>query len=148
MLTCLQLSVFKVIESIVVVDLDEDDRIVRLVNQWNGEDLPSYFGSSFLRTLNAKLAPWLIHVPAWPRSWRVLWFLLLSMHKVASIPIIVVVAALLPPSLFPCTLYDQCSNIVHIIRNSVHLWPKRHIPIITYNQSAEHPWRTGPYKGP
>jgi len=52
----------KIIESIVVVDLDEDDRIVRLVNQWNG-DLPNYFGSSFLRTLSAKLAPWLIHVP-------------------------------------------------------------------------------------
>jgi len=52
-----------VIESIIVVDLDENDKIIRLVDQWDGKDLPSWFGASFLRLLNAKVAPWLFHAP-------------------------------------------------------------------------------------
>ncbi|KAF9533405.1 hypothetical protein CPB83DRAFT_757514 [Crepidotus variabilis] len=53
----------KVIESIIVVDLDENDKIVRLVDQWDGQDLPTHFGASLLRTINGKIAPWLITVP-------------------------------------------------------------------------------------
>lgn len=53
----------KVIESIIVVDLDENDRILRLVDQWNGGDLPTHFGLSLLRTLCAKVVPWIIHAP-------------------------------------------------------------------------------------
>jgi len=53
----------KIVESIIVVDLDENDKIIRLVDQWNGEELPTRFGASLLRTLNAKLTPWLVHVP-------------------------------------------------------------------------------------
>ena len=51
------------IESVVTVDLDEDGKITRLLDQWNGDQLPTFFGSTFLRTANAKVVPWLVHVP-------------------------------------------------------------------------------------
>ncbi|KAF8964020.1 hypothetical protein BDZ97DRAFT_1817578 [Flammula alnicola] len=53
----------KIIESIITVDLDEHDKIIRLVDQWSGKDLPTRFGASFLRTLNAKIMPWVLRVP-------------------------------------------------------------------------------------
>jgi hypothetical protein len=53
----------KIIESIITVDLDENEKIIRLIDQWNGQDLPTRYGASFLRGLNAKIAPWLFHVP-------------------------------------------------------------------------------------
>ncbi|KAF9050679.1 hypothetical protein BDZ89DRAFT_1235142 [Hymenopellis radicata] len=52
----------KVIESIIVVDLDDEEKIVKLSDQWDGK-LPTWFGSHFLRRANAKVAPWLVHVP-------------------------------------------------------------------------------------
>ena len=60
-LTCLFLR--KTIESIIVVDMDENDKIIRLVDQWDGQEMPNWFGASFLRVLNAKITPWLIRVP-------------------------------------------------------------------------------------
>lgn len=45
------------------MDLDEDEKIVRLVDQWNGNDLPTWFGAHFLRVLSAKVAPWLVSIP-------------------------------------------------------------------------------------
>ncbi|TFK26441.1 hypothetical protein FA15DRAFT_667530 [Coprinopsis marcescibilis] len=53
----------KVIESIIVVDLDEEDKIIRLLDQWDGQDLPSWFGSTLVRSMNGKIMPWLVHVP-------------------------------------------------------------------------------------
>lgn len=53
----------KTIESIIIVDIDENGKIIRLVDQWNGQELPNWFGASFLRILNAKVTPWLIRVP-------------------------------------------------------------------------------------
>ncbi|KAF9009352.1 hypothetical protein BDQ17DRAFT_1235600 [Cyathus striatus] len=53
----------KTIESVIVVDMDDNEKIVRLVEQWGGKDLPSWFGASFLRTVNAKVTSWLCHVP-------------------------------------------------------------------------------------
>ncbi|KAG5645808.1 hypothetical protein DXG03_005149 [Asterophora parasitica] len=53
----------KTVNSIIIVDLDDDEKIIRLVDQWDGKDLPTRFGAHFLRVLNAKLAPWLISVP-------------------------------------------------------------------------------------
>ena len=53
----------KIIESISVVDMDENEKIIRLVDQWDGQEMPNWFGSSFLRVLNAKVTPWLIRVP-------------------------------------------------------------------------------------
>ncbi|EDR10915.1 uncharacterized protein LACBIDRAFT_315907 [Laccaria bicolor S238N-H82] len=57
------LIVVKTIESVVVVDLDENNKITYLVDQWGGNEMPSWFGASFLRAVNAKTAPWLFHVP-------------------------------------------------------------------------------------
>ncbi|KAH6918942.1 hypothetical protein BKA70DRAFT_1248725 [Coprinopsis sp. MPI-PUGE-AT-0042] len=53
----------KTIESVVTADLDEDGKITRLTDQWNGGELPTFFGSTLLRTVNAKIVPWLVHVP-------------------------------------------------------------------------------------
>jgi len=53
----------KTIESVVIVEMDDNEKIIQLVDQWSGKDLPSWFGASFLRTINAKLMPWLIRVP-------------------------------------------------------------------------------------
>ncbi|KAG5639594.1 hypothetical protein H0H81_010796 [Sphagnurus paluster] len=53
----------KIINSIVIVDLDEDEKIIRMVDQWDGKELPSWFGAHFLRVLNAKVTPWLVSVP-------------------------------------------------------------------------------------
>ncbi|KAG6853207.1 hypothetical protein C0991_006156 [Blastosporella zonata] len=53
----------KTIHSVVVVDLDEDEKIVKMVDQWNGKDLPRWHGAHFLRVANAKLVPWLSKLP-------------------------------------------------------------------------------------
>ncbi|TEB36291.1 hypothetical protein FA13DRAFT_1727869, partial [Coprinellus micaceus] len=53
----------KVIESIIVVELDEDDKIISVVDQWDGNDLPTSSWTAILRTLNAKVTPWLVRVP-------------------------------------------------------------------------------------
>jgi len=53
----------RTIESIIVVDMDENEKIIRLVDQWDGQEMPNWFGASFLRVLNAKVTPWLIRVP-------------------------------------------------------------------------------------
>ncbi|KDR73464.1 hypothetical protein GALMADRAFT_72147 [Galerina marginata CBS 339.88] len=53
----------KVIESIIIVDLDENEKIIRMIDKWDGKDLPVHYGASFLRSLSAKVAPWLFHVP-------------------------------------------------------------------------------------
>ncbi|PPQ68965.1 hypothetical protein CVT24_000354 [Panaeolus cyanescens] len=53
----------KVVESIIVVDLDDDGKIVRLVDQWDGKDLPTWIGASLLRKLNAKVTPWIVSIP-------------------------------------------------------------------------------------
>jgi len=54
---------YQTIQSIIVVDLDEEEKIIRLMDQWDGKDLPTRFGAHFLRVLNAKLVPWFITVP-------------------------------------------------------------------------------------
>lgn len=46
-----------------MVDLDDEEKIVRLIDQWEGKELPTRFGASFLRTVYAKVIPWLVHVP-------------------------------------------------------------------------------------
>ncbi|KAF5386818.1 hypothetical protein D9615_001812 [Tricholomella constricta] len=58
----------KMINSIIVVDMDDDEKIIRMVDQWDGKDLPSWFGAHFLRVLNAKITPWLISTPKLPAS--------------------------------------------------------------------------------
>lgn len=51
-------------QSLVVVDLDDDDKIVKLEDKWNGEEQPTRWGALALRRLNAKTVPWLVRVKA------------------------------------------------------------------------------------
>jgi hypothetical protein len=53
----------QLIESIVIVDLDDDDKIVRLVDQWGGKELPTRFGALYLRRISAMMTPWIVRVP-------------------------------------------------------------------------------------
>jgi len=53
----------KTIESVVTVDLDDGDKIIRLVDQWDGKALPTRWGGGLLRRVNAKVVPLLVHVP-------------------------------------------------------------------------------------
>ncbi|KAG2146937.1 uncharacterized protein EDB93DRAFT_1284613 [Suillus bovinus] len=53
----------KRIESIILVDLDDDDKIIHMTNQWNGEALSSWFGVNILRHANALITPWFVGAP-------------------------------------------------------------------------------------
>ncbi|TDL27435.1 hypothetical protein BD410DRAFT_683936, partial [Rickenella mellea] len=53
----------KTIKSMVVVDLDDEERIVKLSDLWNGESPPINWGTYRLRRLNARVTPWLVKVP-------------------------------------------------------------------------------------
>ena len=53
----------QIIDSIITVDLDENEKIIRLVDKWDGKELPVNYGASFLRSLSAKAFPWFISVP-------------------------------------------------------------------------------------
>lgn len=52
----------QVVESLVIVDLDDEDRIVKLEDKWNGEEQPIRWGAKLLRRLNAKTLPWIVRV--------------------------------------------------------------------------------------
>lgn len=49
--------------SIIIVDLDEEFKICRLVDQWNGDQLPQWWGSFSLRKLQALVTSWVVKVP-------------------------------------------------------------------------------------
>lgn len=53
------------IHSIIIVDLNEDEKIVRLLDQWNGDELRVRYGAAFMRKMNAILLPWFIRTPKW-----------------------------------------------------------------------------------
>ena len=53
----------KTVDSIITLDLDQENKIMKMVDQWNGAPLPASFGSGFLRKANAKLLPWIIGTP-------------------------------------------------------------------------------------
>jgi len=53
----------QVMRSLVVIDLDDEDMIVKLEDKWDGRDQPRRFGSYYLRRLNAKALPWIVKVP-------------------------------------------------------------------------------------
>jgi len=48
----------KVVESILVIDFDEDGKIVRMVDQRQGEEPPTRWGAQQLRRLNGRMVPW------------------------------------------------------------------------------------------
>jgi hypothetical protein len=47
----------------VTVDLDEDDKIVRLIDEWDGKELPTRFGALLFRRLFGMIIPWFVRVP-------------------------------------------------------------------------------------
>jgi len=55
----------KRVDSIIVVDLDENDMIIRLEDKWKGAEPPTQYGASFLRQANARVTSWLVKVPKW-----------------------------------------------------------------------------------
>ncbi|KAF8599909.1 hypothetical protein BDV93DRAFT_448608 [Ceratobasidium sp. AG-I] len=53
----------KIMNSTVVIDLDENDKIVKLEDKWSGQDQPTRFGALWLRRLNALTLPWFVTAP-------------------------------------------------------------------------------------
>lgn len=48
-----------------IVDLDENNKIIRMEDKWNGEEAPARYCALFLRRFNARMNPWLISIPKW-----------------------------------------------------------------------------------
>ncbi|CAG7852602.1 SubName: Full=Uncharacterized protein {ECO:0000313/EMBL:CCA75315.1} [Serendipita indica DSM 11827] len=53
----------KLMKSTVVIELDDDDKIVKLDDKWNSKEHPTNFVAMFFRRLNARTMPWLVSVP-------------------------------------------------------------------------------------
>ncbi|TCD60416.1 hypothetical protein EIP91_010208 [Steccherinum ochraceum] len=53
----------KEVDSIIIVDFDDEFKVIRLVDQWDGEQPPTRWGTLYWRKFNAKLIPWLVRVP-------------------------------------------------------------------------------------
>ncbi|KAG8858757.1 hypothetical protein FRB96_004894 [Tulasnella sp. 330] len=52
-----------VVTSLITLDLNENDKIVKLADKWSGNDLHSRYGAYYLRRLGGKSVPWFISVP-------------------------------------------------------------------------------------
>jgi len=52
-----------VVTSLITLDLDENDKIVKLTDKWSGNDPHSRYGAYYLRRLGGKSVPWFISVP-------------------------------------------------------------------------------------
>ncbi|KAF8678095.1 RNA polymerase II C-terminal domain phosphoserine binding [Rhizoctonia solani] len=53
----------KTIHSLIVLELDEDGKIIKMEDRWNGEEPPRNWGAIWLRRLNGKTAPFFVRVP-------------------------------------------------------------------------------------
>jgi len=58
----------KVAESILVIDFDEEGKIVRMIDQRHGLDPPTRWGAQQLRRLNGRVTPWLPWLASHPKS--------------------------------------------------------------------------------
>jgi len=58
----------KVVESILVIDFDEEGKIVRMVDQRRGADPPTRWGAQHLRRLNGRVTPWVPWLGSHPKS--------------------------------------------------------------------------------
>ncbi|KAG2077790.1 hypothetical protein BDR04DRAFT_999787, partial [Suillus decipiens] len=56
------IGIEKRIESIIIMGLDDEDKIIRMTEQWNGESLSSWFDVNLLRRANALVTPWFVDV--------------------------------------------------------------------------------------
>lgn len=57
------LALLQIIKSVILVDLDDEDKIVRLQDQRNGEEPGMAWGVGTLRRLNGRITPWIIRPP-------------------------------------------------------------------------------------
>jgi len=51
------------LDSMIIIELDDNGQIIRLEDQWNGQELPSRWGASMIRRLNGRTASWLFRAP-------------------------------------------------------------------------------------
>jgi len=58
----------KVVESILVIDFDEEGKIMRMVDQRRGADPPTRWGAQQLRRLNGRVTPWVPWLSSHPKS--------------------------------------------------------------------------------
>ncbi|KAI0049986.1 hypothetical protein FA95DRAFT_1488021 [Auriscalpium vulgare] len=58
----------KSVESIITVDLDEDETIIRLVQQTEGKDVPTRWGAQHFRRLHGRIVPWLPWISSSPKE--------------------------------------------------------------------------------
>jgi len=56
-------GVKRTVESLVVIDLDPSDKVVKMMDLWNGEDPPMRWGMGLLRRLHGMTLPWVFRVP-------------------------------------------------------------------------------------
>ncbi|KAI0003256.1 hypothetical protein BJV74DRAFT_812558 [Russula compacta] len=58
----------KVVESILLIDFDEEGKIARMVDQRRGLDPPTRWGAQQLRRLNGRVVPWVPWLGSHPKS--------------------------------------------------------------------------------
>ena len=58
----------QVVESILVIDFDDDGKIARMVDQRRGLDPPTKWGAQQLRRLNGRVTPWVPWLGSHPKS--------------------------------------------------------------------------------
>jgi hypothetical protein len=49
--------------SLVVIELDEQDKIIHIHHMWDGDENPTRWGALALRRLNGMILPWFVSVP-------------------------------------------------------------------------------------
>jgi len=58
----------KVVESILVIDFDEEGKIARMIDQRRGLDPPTRWGAQQLRRLNGRVTPWVPWLGSHPKA--------------------------------------------------------------------------------
>jgi len=61
-------SVGQVVESILVIDFDEEGKIARMIDQRQGMDPPTRWGAQQLRRLNGRVTPWVPWLGSHPKA--------------------------------------------------------------------------------
>lgn len=57
------LTYLQTINSVILIDLDDEDKIIHLEDQWNGDEAPNSWGLGTLRRANGKITPWFVRLP-------------------------------------------------------------------------------------
>ncbi|KAL5533067.1 hypothetical protein ACEPAF_4843 [Sanghuangporus sanghuang] len=57
------IGVKRTVKSVIIVDLDEEDKIIRLQDQRNGEEPPIAWGIGTLRRINGRITTWIVRPP-------------------------------------------------------------------------------------